>query len=318
MSFIISDLIVESIIRDGMESVRRDPTIIDDIFQDISRNLGPLMDAKYGDREINKIKEYFTEREVHVVQAFSQVESNLPAVSIQLIDNTESIPRAHLDDWEDDVQTPITDPKDLADLIVVSGIIITAYSPSSGTIHIDNSINLADVHVNHLIVDVDGTEFPITGGIDNTLGQKQVMIGADSAFNDAGPALIKSALNFTQHEQRGVIEDERLLLGIHTEERLLTIYLYTLIKYFLLARKKDLIERGFQLSTFSGSDFTRNLEYVEPVFSRYLTVSGIIQNSWTSDKVIPIDLVDVEVLVEKDKAGSDEFVDLTVKPNDND
>jgi len=324
MGFKVTDLIIESVIRDGLESVRRDESIVDDIFGDISSKLGPLMGQKYGDKEIRKIKEYFQENEVSVVHSFAQVPSNLPCISIQLVDNTEKTARtqtggAYLDDHEAVVEEEITDSEELAALIIQSSISIDSYDSASGTIKISDATDLAAVHANNIFEDVDGTEFPIVGGIIEDDGSKQVMIAAGSELNTVGPALIKSAVNFTQFERRGNQEDEKMLMGIHTQDRLITIYLYILVKYILSARKKDIIDRGYQLSTFSGSDFTRNEEYKgDVVFSRYLTLSGFVQNNWASDKVVPIDLVEVAVKVEKDLAGEECFEDQTVQPEEDD
>lgn len=306
MSFQISDLVLESVIRDGFEAIRRDPSIVDDVFAQL-KDLGPLMNKKFGQREINRIKKYFTDHEVSVVQAFSQVVDNLPCISIQLIDNPEDIKHAHLEDFEADIQQTFTDPEDLQNLVIISSISLDSYDPRSGTVYIDDSADLDKIHANHILVDVDGNEFQILGGIVNIPGSKQVVIEKQAEINLVGPAEIKSSIDFKQWEQRGVMEDEKLLLGIHTEERLLTIYLYILVKYFIVSRKLDLINRGFQLATYSGSDFTRNIDYVEPVWSRYLTVSGKVQNDWISDKVIPIDLVDVEVKVPIDRADNPEL-----------
>lgn len=318
MSFKLPDLIIESVIRDGLEAIRRDTSLIEDVFGEISSQLGSLMNSKYGDKEVSRIVEYFTEKEVHIVQAFTQVNTNMPAISIQLLDDTESIKYAYLDDFQADVTKPLTDPDDLAGLVVISGVSLDAYDPNTGIIDIDDAADLSNVHVNHILEDVDGKEFKIVGGIVNDTGAKQVVIETGTAPNLVGPALIKSSINYEQFEKRGNHSDQRLLLGIHTEERLLTIYLYILVKYFLLSRKVDLVKRGFKLATYSGSDFTRNIEYVEPVFSRYLTVSGLVADDWTSDKVIPIDLVDVKVLVDKDVAGEECFEDLTVSVSEDD
>jgi len=319
MSFQVPDLIIESVLRDGFEAVRRDPSILDDVFKQLTQ-LSPLMNKKYGDREVRKIKDWFEKKEVSIVQAFSQVVDNLPCISIQLIDDTESIKYAHMDDFEDDVQQTMTDPEKLAGLVVLSGITVDSYDAMSGTVYVPDAVNLAAVHANHIYVDRNGDEFPIVGGIVNTDGVKQFCIAKLSEPDISGTGEIKSSLNFEQWEKRGNIEDQKMLLGIHTEERLLTIYLYILVKYILLSRKKDLITRGLQLPTYQGSDFTRNLEYNEPVFSRYLTVGGIVQNDWISDKVVPIDLVEVDVRVDKDKLTNAQIdrEDQTVKQEEED
>lgn len=319
MSFQLSDLVIESIIRDGFAAVRRDPTIIDDVFAQMQR-LGPLMNKKFGNREVRKIKDFFVNNEIFIVQAFSQVVDNLPCISIQLIDNSEDTKLSVMDDFADDVQKIFTDPEQLASLIILSGIELEGYDSKSGTVYVADSANLDKIHTNHILVDFEGMEFQILGGIVNTPGAKQFLIQAQAEVNVIGPADVKSSINFKQYEKRSVQEQDKLLLGLHTKERLLTIYMYILVKYFIVSRKRDLINRGFQLATYSGSDFTRNIDYVEPVFSRYLTVSGMTQNDWISDKVIPIDLVDVEVLVAKDRAGNEELkrTDQTVKVDERD
>lgn len=319
MGFVVSDLVIESVLREGFTAVRRDPTILDDVFAQL-KQIAPVIDKKYGDKEVRKIKEFFQNKEVSIVQAFSQVVDNLPCISIQLIDNTESLKYAHLDDWEEDVQKQFTDPEKIAALVILSAITVTSYDAASGTVYVTDGANLDAIHANQLYVDSDGNEFPIIGGIVNTTGAKQFVIKPFSEPELSGVGEIKSSINYDQYEQRGNLEDDKMLLGIHTEERLLTIYLYILVKYILASRKKDLINRGFLLATYSGSDFTRNLEYVEPVFSRYLTVSGVIQNNWMSDKVIPIDLVDVTVLVDKDKLNNEQLdrEDQTILVTDDD
>lgn len=306
MPFVLADLVIESVIRDGMTAVRNDPSIIDDVFSDMKRS---FLAKKYGERELNKLKELFQKKEVSIVHAFHLVTSNVPCISIQLVDDTEDRDKAHLDDFEDDVRTPITDPEELADLVRVSPVLALDYDPLSGIVTIDDSVNLDSVYVHMIFEDAAGAEYEILGGIDNTPGQKKLLLDKNLTDLDiSGPCQIKSSINFKQHEKRGTVETERILLGIHTKEPLLTKYLYILVKYFLLSRKKDLIDRDFQLSTFSGSDFTRNLDYgADAVFTRFLTVTGMIQNSWTSDKVTPIDHVDVQVLVEKDQAGNAEL-----------
>ena len=74
----------------------------------------------------------------------------------------------------------------------------------------------------------------------------------------------------------------------------------------MLSRKEDLINRNFAVSTYSGSDFTRNMQYPgDHVFTRFLTISGKVEDSWRSDEVIPIDNLEIQVLVPKAKQGLD-------------
>lgn len=71
-----------------------------------------------------------------------------------------------------------------------------------------------------------------------------------------------------------------------------------------MSRKADLINRCFQKTTFQGSDFTRNLQYEgDHVFTRFLTVSGMIEDSWRSDEITQIDNIEVTTLVPKGAAN---------------
>jgi hypothetical protein len=306
MSFFLSELIVESVIREGLTALRRDPTLVPDLFGDL---LSPYLASKYGQKELNKIQEFFTTgNEISVVHSFNLVSANTPCISIQLLDNPEEEGRAKLDDFEADLQTPITDPEDLAALVLVDSIQVDEYDPLSGRVLVDDATDLSDIRAGNIFVDADDEEFQIQGGVVDTPGYKQLILLKGLDPNISGPCFIKSQINFTQTEVRGVMERERLILGVHTKEPLLTKYLYVALKYILLSRKKFLIERGFQNTTYSGSDFTRNLEYPgDQVFSRFLTMNGLVENSWTSDKVQPITAIDTVVKVPKAVATTEEL-----------
>ncbi len=303
MSFRLSDLVIESVLRDGLFLVRRDPTIIDDIFKkQLVEELGPLMAAKYGEKEVNRIRAFFTGKEVSIVGDFKQAMTNLPSISIQLVSDTEAKDKARIGDEEPDSFNDFEEPEEIQALVRASDIGITAYDPLTGTCSLDDGDDLSKVIVNMILEDIDGAEFLIVGGIVEVVGLQQIIIKdrtgtiipAATDINITGPALIKSSIDFEQREIRGTTDDQSILIGVHTEERLLTIYLYTMVKYIISARKASLIERGFDLATYSGSDFTRDFEYVEPVFQRFLTMSGITCNDWESDKVVPIEEVIIE------------------------
>lgn len=315
MGFRLPDLIVESVIREGFASVRRDSTIIDDVFEDLVQSFNS---KKYGDREINRIKEFCRTKEVRIVHSFAQVPIGLPCVSIQLMADDEDKAITHLDDFEEDIQRTHTDPDDIANEVVLSGLSAESYDPLTGIVIFDDATDLSLVHRNQLFEDADGTTFRILGSIDTTPGNVSFAIDKAQEPNLVGPCQVRSSINFEQFEIRGTVDQVRLLIGVHAQDRLMTIYLYTLLKYFLSARKLDLVRRGYQSFSFSGSDFTRNNNYAEPVFERFLTTSGIVQDSWNSDKVIPIEDIEIEADVQRDEATNEQIghEDQTVQVDD--
>lgn len=313
MSFIIPDLIVESIIRDGFNNARRDNSVIDDVFEDLTLAFNS---KKYGESEVEKIKKIINDQEVSIVHSFNLVNSNLPCISIQLSDDRENENEAHMGNYVSNLVIPMTDPDELAALIYVDDITPTSYNVLTGAVLVDDSVNLAGVHANLLFEDSAGALHTIIGGIINEPGTKQFMVekGGSVALGSGG--IIKSSLDYKIYQKRGNIESTQLILGIHTKEALLTKYLYILVKYFMLSRKDDLIARGLQLNTYTGSDFTRNMEYIaDVVYTRFFNVSGRVQHQWRSDKVQLIDNVEVNVKVPKDRAGNEELglTDSTVQ-----
>ena len=313
MAFAISDLVVESVLREGLTALRRDETLVDDIFN----NIKTLFPQKYGEKEINRIKDFIQTREIYVVHSFTQVVDSLPCVSIQLMDDTENKELARLDDFEED-QILSLDDEELLEYVKVSALVPLSYDSVTGIVLVADVVDLTNVNPGYIFTDASGVEHSITGGINNLAGKKQFLVASGSEVDVSNVGSIKSPIDYKQYEIRSVTHNEQLLLGIHTEERLLTLYVYTMIKYILLARKIDLIKRNFRIATLSGSDFARNFDYGEPVFSRYLTISGIADSSWTSDKVQPVDNIDLTVLVEKDEATNEDInrQDQTVKINE--
>lgn len=312
MSFKMPDLIVESILRDGFNNARRDNSVLYDLFEDLTLAYNS---KKYGEAEINKIKKIINDQEISIVHAFNLVNSNLPCISIQLADDRENENEAHMGNYVKNIVRPITDPDALAALVYVDEIFPNSYDPITGIVKLPDDVNLAGVHANLLYVDSAKNEFTIIGGIVNDLGAKQFIVdrGSEVAL---GEGLIKSSLDYNIYQKRGNIESTQLILGIHTKEALLTKYLYILVKYFMLSRRDDLIARGLQLNTYTGSDFHRNLEYVgDVVYTRFFNVSGRVQHQWRSDKVQLIDNVEVNVVVPKDKKGNEALglEDSTIK-----
>lgn len=316
MSFILPDLVIEATIRDGLADLAKNPDRINNVF-------GSLLELynkrKYGAQELAKLRNLVTKTQIKVVHSFGEIHANVPCFSIQLGADTEAQRLARLGDFEADLQEEITDPVDLAALVVVDSFIAQSYNSKSGQISVLDSVDLSKVHANLIFVDGSGNEFTVKSGVSNVNGNKFFTIdkGQTPDLNDF--VIIKSGLNYTQNEINSVTSDVNILIGIHSKDALTTKYMYILLKYFMLSRKPDLIKRCFIASSFSGSDFTRNMEYQgDMVFTRFFTVTGKIEDSWKGDDVELIDDVVVETLVPKDEADAESIdaINLTVKPTE--
>lgn len=305
MSFVLPEIILTSVIQDGLQNCRDNSAIIQDVFGNLTRSFAS---AKYGTSEINKIQTLIQTKPIPVVHSMSMVTAEVPCVSIALINDQEDTGHASFSDYMTTIDSPLTDPSDLAALVVVSSFTPTSYNATTGALLIPDGVDLTQVYINLLFIDSTGVRYPVLGGIIADVGHKQILIASGQNPSLSAGATIQSSLNYVQNQVKGNVEKVQLMIGIHTKDPLMTKYLYTLVKYFILSRKVSLINRDFQLATYSGSDFTRDQQYGgDAVFTRFLTINGMVQNDWNAQGVVIYDDVNVILVTTKDEFTSEEL-----------
>lgn len=289
--FNIPELIIESLIRDGIQNVRDDETIIDDIFAQLTRSYAS---RKYGQTEIDKIKTMIA-KEIAVVFSYNEVDAKVPCFSIMIGSDNEDKRRAHLNDHYEEIIEEITDADELEALHRVDDITVLSYDPLSGKVLVSDATDLSSIYKGMLFVDADSAEHTILGGINNAIGDKSFFIQKNDEVDFSTPtSFIKSNLDYKQYEVKGLTSDIQLIIGAHSKDALTTKYLYILLKYFIFSRKADMIKRGIVVSSYNGSDFNRDSQFVgDHVFTRFLTVSGKVDDLWRSDQVVLIDNIQI-------------------------
>ena len=78
----ITELTLETIIRDGLGDLRNNPSQLDDIF---SKFLNTYFNNQFGQTAIDELKTYIQNNQIKLVQSWSMVPMQLPCVSIELI-----------------------------------------------------------------------------------------------------------------------------------------------------------------------------------------------------------------------------------------
>lgn len=289
----IPDLIIESVIRDGIENIKAKPEMLDDIFGVLTSNYA---ERKYGASEITKIKEILTgtnKDTISVVHSMHDATSRVPCYSIQLGDDTEN--KQYLEDHEEEICVPL-DATELASLVKIPSIQPLTYTASSGKLTCDDTPDLSLLATNYIFEDASGVEHQIQSGISNVDGNKFFYITKNATVDLTGPGLVKSFLTEKVQTIKSVHMQVTMVIGVHAESALMTKYLYVLLKNILLSRKADLISRCFDNMVISGSDFTRDTSYQgDRVFTRFLTIKGLVADSWNADQMDLIDQINVDV-----------------------
>ena len=92
-------------------------------------------------------------------------------------------------------------------------------------------------------------------------------------------------------------------IGIHSKEQLLTKYLFTIAKYFILSAKQDLIRQNLINLSFKASGFSQDKAWKgDHVYTRYLNISGKTEDSWVNlnEIVTPLEEISVQAFVGRD------------------
>jgi len=272
--FTLSEFVVEGLIRERLNRIKSDPDI-DLILKDIFGNLrDPLLQDKYGQSEILKIKESILRNQISIYQSLSSLSANakLPAFSISLQTDSEREDLASFDDIAGECSIPI-DPKVYADTFDSLG-----YDSLTKKVYIPNSIDLSEVYHNLFLEDGFGISYKITYPISNDPDHpegKFVTIKKE----DSGPinligCRILSSIKERIFELKYIPSQEIIMIGAHTETSTLTKFYYHLLRYILYKIKEDLEARGIEFSKHIGSDFSMNQQLLgDTTYSRFVTLN---------------------------------------------
>lgn len=98
MPHVMPQVAVHRIIQDGVQIIKENIDLLDDIFQYFT--CGP-MEADYGQSYIDQIKKWFKDTKIPVVQAWSMDMAKVPQISVQLASETEAEDKAAIGDhWD--------------------------------------------------------------------------------------------------------------------------------------------------------------------------------------------------------------------------
>lgn len=287
--FSIAEFGIESIIRTGLTEMKTDTDMkLDDIF---GRLRLPDILIKYGDGEITKIKEVIMKVPIHVVQAQNNLMNmEIPAISIHLLADTEDDNKSGFNDFAGEVSTPI-DPQ-----VIINTFTPLSYDSSSGKISIDDSIDLDVIYAGKVFKDGLGQTYQILDPISNINGDKYITIAKDIIGISLPNSQIISSIKERIHQLDYSPANENIMIGIHSNNSLLTKYLYYIMRYLLWRKRSKFQEYQLELSKYNGSDFAIAPLYIpEGVHSRYITAQFVTYNYWKGDEKIIIDAINPNI-----------------------
>jgi hypothetical protein len=103
MGFIFTDLVLETIITEGLADMRAN---LDDRLGIIYDQLkDSFLNTEYGQQELDRFKDFLTNEKIDIVHNYRQVAERIPCIYIQPIGGPEQEGKAFLNDYSGDIDT---------------------------------------------------------------------------------------------------------------------------------------------------------------------------------------------------------------------
>jgi hypothetical protein len=270
MSIFQGDITISNMLKRSIADLRLNPWLLDHIFASIK-------DPK----EINNAKQFFLNNEFPIVLNMRRDVPPAMFISLSLGSSKEDRSQAFLGDMSNETIDFLPSQINKTIPYVVKPFNIVSYDSVTGIITMpDNIVEYKYISVGMLSVDVNtGNAYKIL----NTLGNSRYAVEIGAVISSKQAITPQYPIYRARYESATFLED--YTIGIHTSGDVLnTIYLHSIVQYCLLRYRESLLEaEGFQISTISSSEFIKSEQYAqlgEDFFSRYITLSGQVQNFW--------------------------------------
>jgi len=277
MGFKLSELIVESVLREGMQeildSLGTSTDKISDIFSQLTES---YLSRKYGQRELDKIRDQLR-KGIHIVHGYPLDDNEVPSITLNPMPSNEAERYAILDDFDEDMDveaTPVT---------LVGPFNADSYDSVTGRIYLTTANpDLSSVTTGQLLIEADGTQHRIVGGITNEDGNKSLMIesGLDS-FSTINMR-VASSITINRETMKSIRDVETVAVHTLADSALMAKYIHTVVKYIIVSNKQKLDIRGGCLVTTTSDEFARFPWMPDHLFSRNINVRfSALTHSWS-------------------------------------
>ncbi len=268
-----SDIIIRTMLVAAIEDLRANPWLLDYVFASLKYDA--LTAKTYGEKEIERAKEWFKKTKVNVMMGARIPDGDPPAVCITLhiVSSTEeenTLADVHYRPIED---TENNWPALTAKFDPVS------YNATTGVMTVPADIAASLVFATGMVVaDRTGTAHPIL----ETLSTNSFKL-ATGIVADFHECFVKAASPSMVATIESASFKESLAVGCHVAgEPVHLTYLHSIIVFALLRYRQDLLEaRGFERSFIASTDFKVDEDVApEMFFSRYVNLVGYVKQYW--------------------------------------
>jgi len=248
----------------------------------------------YGQKEIDNAKKWFAENEISIFLPHRMDLEKMPCITISIGSNIEDRSLARLGDM-----TPYVDEYEYSTVgktipYILQPFDYISYTQSTGYFLVPQNIDLTIVRTGMVVLDPNtGNGFVITN------------VDAQGFFISAGTNITFTNIGVIPHyrilrARREIATfQEKITIGCHAHgDPNALLWLYSIMMYGLLRYREGVLEsRNFQLSNIETSDMIRNdafNSFGENVYSRFITISGQVENTWIKAPKYIIEAVNIK------------------------
>jgi hypothetical protein len=303
--------IIELILKD----IRQNPWLIDDILSDFITD--PMLSGIYGQKEIQNAKKWITENEVSVFLPHRMDLEKMPCITIAIGSNSEDRSLARLSDLTHIVET--LTPSQVGKVIpyIIPPFYYTSYDQATGFFEIPDSINLIIIEPGMAVINPDTGQ----GFVINKKSNTGFFINPGTSINFNVIGIIPEYRIYKARREIATFQ-ESVSLGCHVHgDPNALLWLHSILMYGLLRYREGVIEsRNFQISNIQSTDMIRNNafdSFGENVYSRFITITGQVENTWIKAPKSIIESINVIngveaglILINEENGEVPEIIDL--------
>jgi hypothetical protein len=286
------DVIIAEAIRQGLEDMRKNLWLLDDVFANFTKE--PALKDKYGQKEIDAAKDWFLNNKIEVNLRYRNDKDQFPCVTIALGSSSEKEEMKHLGDLSTEVETLMPNQIGKPIPYIVKPFIPISYDQTTGVLTVPDSVSMRGVRSGQILVDPDtGNGYIIQEVISNGI---KLEPNLKISLTRAG---IVPQYQIYKARREHTFFQETYSIGCHVHgDPAPLLWLHAIVLYTILRYRESLLEgRQFTQSSVSSSDLVQNPNFEGPggenVFSRYITLTGQVENSWLKTPFRIIEAVEI-------------------------
>lgn len=273
-------MVIKTAIELGMEDMRKNPWLLDDALSDCVEN--QWLRDKFGQKQIDAFKEWYLNNKVDIYMRDRNDKDSFPCVTISLGSSSEKEDMKSMADQSTESVTLLPQKINKPIPFVVKPFAFTSYDSLSGELVIDSTLKgMSKVSAGMIVVDPDSGK----GYVVQDIGPDFIALEPNLTINATRLAIIpKNQFYVARREHTFFQETYSITCHAHGDPQTL-LWLWTIVVYTLLRYRESMFEaQGFSQSTVSSSNMDSNGHYTsaggEQVWSRTITLTGMVENSW--------------------------------------